>query len=244
MLILILKLVLAHIIGDFLIQPDSWIKDKEEHKFKSKFLYWHIVVHLAALLVVLQFNFKYTIGVLLIVVSHYLIDLLKLNLNNRLNKRVLFFSDQALHLLVIIAVVYYYIPFSINFSKVFEPTVILFMTAILCCTIVISIIMKVVISKWNPENNVSNSNETSTSLNKAGSYIGMLERLFIFGFVLANQWSGIGFLLAAKSVFRFGDLSKARDRKLTEYILIGTLLSFGLAIITAKGYLYLYKILE
>jgi len=244
MLILTLKLVLAHIIGDFLIQSDNWIKDKEEKKVKSKYLYWHLVVHLVALLIVLQFNFKYIVGILLIVFSHYIIDLIKLSLNNKLNERVLFFSDQILHFLVIIAVVYFYTPFTIEFSKVFEPTIILLITAILCCTIVASIVMKVVISRWNPENNVSNSNKTSASLDKAGSYIGMLERLFIFGFILANQWAGIGFLLAAKSVFRFGDLSKAMDRKLTEYILIGTLLSFGFAIIIAKGYLYLYKIIE
>jgi hypothetical protein len=42
----------------------------------------------------------------------------------------------------------------------------------------------------------------------------------------------IGFLLAAKSVFRFGDLTRAKNRKLTEYILIGTLLSFLIAIAT------------
>jgi hypothetical protein len=39
-------------------------------------------------------------------------------------------------------------------------------------------------------------------------------------------------MIAAKSVFRFSDLAKARQRKLTEYVLIGTLLSFGFAILT------------
>jgi len=48
-------------------------------------------------------------------------------------------------------------------------------------------------------------------------------------------------LIAAKSVFRFGDLSRAKDRKLTEYILIGTFLSFGLAIAIGLGYLYAIK---
>ncbi|MFV0501856.1 MAG: hypothetical protein ACK5MH_09735 [Bacteroidales bacterium] len=46
--------------------------------------------------------------------------------------------------------------------------------------------------------------------------------------------SGIGFLLAAKSIFRFGDLKDSKDRKLTEYILIGTLLSFAVAIATGQ----------
>ena len=70
------------------------------------------------------------------------------------------------------------------------------------------------------------------SLNQAGKYIGILERIFVFIFVITGKWEGIGFLLAAKSVFRFGDLKESKDRKLTEYILIGTLLSFGIAIAT------------
>ncbi|GAA4807218.1 hypothetical protein [Litoribaculum gwangyangense] len=39
------------------------------------------------------------------------------------------------------------------------------------------------------------------------------------------------FLIAAKPVLCFGDLPKTKRRKLTEYILAGTLLSFGLAIL-------------
>ena len=71
----------------------------------------------------------------------------------------------------------------------------------------------------------------------------MLERLFVFLFVITNFWEGIGFLLAAKSIFRFGDLKDNNDVKLTEYILIGTLLSFGLAIVIAKIYLKLINII-
>jgi len=50
--------------------------------------------------------------------------------------------------------------------------------------------------------------------------------------MLTGHFEAIGFLLAAKSIFRFGDLKEAKDRKLTEYVLIGTLLSFGLALLT------------
>jgi hypothetical protein len=42
---------------------------------------------------------------------------------------------------------------------------------------------------------------------------------------------GIGFLLAAKSVFRFGELTKAKEVKITEYVLIGALSSFTIAIL-------------
>ena len=69
------------------------------------------------------------------------------------------------------------------------------------------------------------------SLQNAGNYIGILERIFVVTFILLNEFEAIGFLLAAKSIFRFGDLKKVKDRKLTEYVLIGTLLSFGIAIL-------------
>lgn len=76
------------------------------------------------------------------------------------------------------------------------------------------------------------------SLPNAGKYIGIIERLFVLIFIILGRWEGIGLLITAKSVFRFNDLKESNSRKLTEYILIGTLLSFGLAIVTGLIYLY------
>lgn len=191
-----------------------------------------------ALLLALQFDFHYWFGILLITVSHFVIDLGKLHAHEKLNGHWLFFIDQALHLIVITSVIYYYHPFNISLSVIYSPQNLLLIVFLLLVTFVTSICMKVLISKWKPEE------KTNDALKNAGSYIGMLERLFIFGFVIINFWEGIGVLLAAKSVFRFGDLSRAKDRNLTEYILIGTLLSFGLAILIALEYKYLYKIIN
>ena len=63
-----------------------------------------------------------------------------------------------------------------------------------------------------------------------GHYIGMLERALLLTFVLLDQFAAVGFLLAAKSIFRFGDLSRAQDVKFTEYVLLGTLLSVSLSL--------------
>lgn len=97
--------------------------------------------------------------------------------------------------------------------------------------------MKVIISKWDIQ-------DDQESLDKAGAYIGMLERAFVFIFIITDHWEGIGFLLGAKSVFRYGDLSKTKDRKLTEYILIGTLISFGFAMLIGIGYNYIWEYIE
>ncbi len=39
MTLLITKLILAHVIGDFYLQPTHWVSDKEEKKHKSLFVY-------------------------------------------------------------------------------------------------------------------------------------------------------------------------------------------------------------
>lgn len=230
-LIFSIKLLLAHILGDFVFQPQNWVEHKARYQYKSKYLYWHVLVHIITLIVVLQFDFTYWLAILIIGVTHYIIDILKLVLTSYINPRLLFVLDQAAHLIVIAVVVSLYMPYDYDLSKLFDAKLLLTITTLLSVTVVTSIIMKVLISKWTLEDDLKGG-----SLENAGAYIGMLERLFVFVFVVLGYWEGIGFLIAAKSVFRFGDLSKAKDRKLTEYILIGTLLSFGFAMLFGMLY--------
>jgi len=239
MLTLAIKLILAHIIGDFVFQPKKWVLHKETHKHKSKYLYWHILVHIIALIILLQFNLNYWLALAMIPISHYIIDVIKLHLKPKMNHRLLFGLDQLAHLIIIALVVKTHTPYSFSINLLFAPKTLLFITSILSITKVSSIIMKTIISKWD----LTEYNKES-SLADAGAYIGILERLFVFMFIITNHWEGVGFLIAAKSVFRFGDLSKAKDRKLTEYILIGTLLSFGLAIAFGISYQYVLSLIK
>ena len=198
----------------------------------------HIAVHAILVLILLQFNTKYWLGFLIIVISHFLIDISKIYLDQK-KRRIFFFIDQFLHLSIILLVVLLYEKLPM-LSKIIEsPKLFLFLVSIVTVTTVASIVMKIIISKWKPE-----TMEENGSLEDAGKYIGMLERLFVFCFIITNHWTAIGFLITAKSVFRFGDLSQARDRKLTEYILIGTLLSFGIAIFVGLVYLQVLKYIK
>ncbi len=231
MLALGLKFLLAHLIGDFVFQPDKWVKDKQKYKHKSSKLYLHIAVHALALLILLQFDFTYWLGIGISLISHLLIDIAKLYAPKKMNGAWLFVLDQALHGLIILCVVWLYFPFRWSLDFIYTPAFLILLVAILMITSVASILLRFLMANWKTQE------ESEGSLRNAGSYIGMLERLFIFGFVVIDYWEGIGFLLAAKSVFRFGDLTNAKDRKLTEYILIGTLLSFGIAILFASVYM-------
>jgi hypothetical protein len=230
----VLKITLAHLLGDFMFQPGKWIEDKNTKTYKSKYLYYHIGVHFLLLLVVFQFDLKYWIALLLIPASHYLIDLGKLILKEKIETRKLFFLDQILHILVIFFVTKIYFKFEIDWSLIFSTKATLLITAILSISYVASVVIKILISRWNQENENTNA---------AGKYIGMMERVLVFVFIVLNHWEGVGFLLAAKSVFRFGDLTKSHEVRLTEYILIGTLLSFGIAIGVALAYQKLLKLI-
>jgi hypothetical protein len=68
-------------------------------------------------------------------------------------------------------------------------------------------------------------------LAQGGQYIGWLERILVMLLVLMEQPNGIGFLIAAKSILRFGEIKDASQRKVAEYIIIGTFLSFGWALL-------------
>jgi hypothetical protein len=66
----------------------------------------------------------------------------------------------------------------------------------------------------------------------AGRFIGVLERLLVYVFVLQGQYAAIGLILAAKSFARFRELDR---REFAEYVLIGTLLSVGGAVLVGEA---------
>ncbi|RJE74765.1 DUF3307 domain-containing protein [Reichenbachiella sp. MSK19-1] len=231
MIVFALQLLIAHVIGDFVCQPNAWVLDKIAKGHKSRYLYIHLAVHIVALAVLLQMD--YWPVLLIIGGSHGLIDVAKLRLMNHVNHLWLFVWDQLAHLTVIAATVLAYYPVQINWTEVYSTHLLLLVLALLMLTSVVSVVMKQVMSRWSLD-----EDDATDSLAEAGKYIGILERLFVFGFIILDQWQAIGLLIAAKSVFRFSDLSRAKDRKLTEYILIGTLLSFGLSIVIGLAYQY------
>lgn len=243
MLIDLLKMLIAHILGDFVFQPKSWV---DKRKTQIQYLFYHVAVH-AGLLILFFINDlagKWQI-ILFLTAAHLAIDSLKIGWEQRWpsNPVRIFLIDQALHIASIFAVYYF------NNQSSFQELIgsiswnkfLLFTIAILLIVFVIPIIIRVFFSKWNKE--VEFNSKRKETLFDAGTIIGILERAMILGFVLLDLNEGIGFLLAAKSIFRFGDLTNAKDTKFTEYVLIGTLLSFGLGMFVAFSLKYLLTII-
>jgi hypothetical protein len=233
---LLIKLLLAHLIGDFVLQTRGMVIDINTKKLKSIALYAHALVHGLLLLCFTTFQKEFVLPTLCLVLSHLIIDMVtKTVLKQKLNPFVNFLLDQGLHFICILIFIHYFYPYPFTLAAIFTPQVNLLIIALLSLTVVAAIFIKKVMEVFDYP--IPND-----GLRDAGKYIGMMERLLIFFFVISSFWEGIGFLLAAKSIFRFGDLKENKEIKLTEYILIGTLLSFGLAIVIALLYLK-FKIL-
>lgn len=232
-MMLFTKLLLAHLLGDFVFQPSRWLIQKESLKIRSSFLYIHILIHFLLILVLL-WDLNYWKIALVISVTHYFIDLAKLYSEPLFkNKTVPFFIDQFLHLAVLYVCSFYNSLWPTSVSLLAEINWPL-LTAFVFVTFPSAIIMSKLLQNMSEQIALDHK-----SLPNAGKYIGMIERIFVLIFILLGRWEAIGLLITAKSVFRFNDLKESNSRKLTEYILIGTLLSFGMAIITGLLYMYI-----
>lgn len=233
-MILFVKLLLAHIAGDFLLQPDAWVLEKEKRKHRSLKLYLHVILHgLLAWLIVWDATFW--LPVVAIIVSHYAIDLAKVSLQKPNNRALWFVIDQVLHVAMIAIIWYTWTQPELSSIRLPLEQTLIIVTAAILLTSPTSTIIRMTISHWTPVT----LHSVSASLPDAGKFIGYLERLLVLLFILFHHWEAVGFLLAAKSVFRFGDLRESHDRKLTEYVLIGTLLSFAIALVIALLTLYM-----
>ena len=224
-----ISLIFAHLLGDFILQSDSMVIEKERKKLRSMYFYMHVLGHG---ILAYAFTGGAFFSALMILISHGIIDGIKLHFQKAENKVSWFYYDQILHILVIVI---------LSKDGMLLPSIILdnhwikILTTYVFLTKPASVLIKVILLRWAP----ATEDNSTDSLEDAGAFIGILERMFILTFILFNHWEAIGFLLAAKSVFRFGDLKESKDRKLTEYMLIGTLISFGVAMLT--GIMAMYK---
>lgn len=216
------SLLAAHFIGDFFTQTDNGILQREKRGWKAPYMYLHGGIHFV-LIWLLLWNIDAWFIALIVAVSHVMIDGIKVFLKDKVGTVKLFFSDQIAHVGVIIGVwVLFYNP-ELSFSLTNDTWFIL--GGFLLVTNPAAYTIGTIMDFWSDDIKLDNNE----SLPDAGKTIGILERIFVYMAIIIGSPEIIGFLIAAKSVFRFGDISHAKNRKLTEYILIGSLLSFLIA---------------
>lgn len=228
--LLILQL-LAHLVSDFYLQTEKSCKSKADNAFKSRHLYIHALITFAcAWLFSLSVGFWW--AALLIAMLHLIIDGLKSVCKNL---KGAFFIDQLLHLAVIVAVVALFNKGVISLPIWLPETkVLLWIVAFAFCLRPANFIIQNIFKEAKitiPDNG------KEQSLPNAGRVIGNVERMLTLVFVMLGQYEAIGFLLAAKSLLRF----RETDTVKSEYVLVGTLLSFGIAILSGVAVVLILK---
>lgn len=237
---LLFRLIFAHFLADFILQSKGMangkrgfqiIKKKKRQLSTAHKWAYHLSHSLVQAITAYLFAGMWSNWMipLVIFVTHLIIDYIKIRyFNDRLHA---FIIDQILHLLVICIL---WMGVYGIWSEMAEVSDILFTSpkwwAILTAYLLIlkptSLLLALFTQQWREPG------MNSTSLQNAGQWIGYLERCLILTFILVGFNEAIGFLLAAKSIFRFRELSKGQEIKTTEYVLIGTLASFTIAILT------------
>ena len=96
------KLLLSHLLTDFILQPGKWIESRHTLHFRSPYLYIHgLITGCSALLFV---GLQYWPYILVITATHILFDGWK---SYRPRKLSYFILDQLLHLVIIFACWYH-----------------------------------------------------------------------------------------------------------------------------------------
>lgn len=253
-----LALLAAHVLADFLLQV-RWIIENKRRP--TAFLTHITIVAATAVLLLGAWSTAALTAVAIVTVSHAVIDWAKLRQSGKPWVRkhprgalILFLVDQLLHILVIVLTAWY-LRDAWNdgwWSTLPAQSQTQFLT-VLCVSagfilttragsFVIELFMQgfqrsksapsssAISEQVNAEPDNSKKSEADEGLIDGGQWIGLLERALIFVLIMAQEFQAIGFLIAAKSILRF---QYAKERSHSETVIIGTLASFGWAIVVS-----------
>jgi len=91
---LIILQFIAHLLSDFILQPQSWC-DKRDRKVFTPYLLYHGIIVLVTSYV-LSFDFGFWRAAILLTLVHFMIDGVKSYIIQKTKVKDLFFTDQFL----------------------------------------------------------------------------------------------------------------------------------------------------
>jgi hypothetical protein len=212
-------LISAHCYVDFLLQTEKMFQNKG----RLPVILLHAAIHGLLAYVFLQSWFVWQVP-LLLAGLHFLIDWIKVK---RIPSPAGFAMAQVAHVLSLAAVACWvveagHLPRFSGWGWSWIVTGAGFCAVVFGSGYYVGAVAECLIK----ENEVLRE-DLKTGLRNGGKKIGQLERALIFVLMLINQPAGIGFLVAAKSILRF---EESKKQPVAEYVLIGTLWSYSLAI--------------
>lgn len=224
---ILVRLLIAHIISDFVFQTSAMVKNKG-------WLSLPMFAHIGIVFLATGILSGYWVASLIIAIIHYGIDGSKMTLQKYFPSKgfSLFMLDQVLHVLVIVGswawtFNIWTVCAQVLSLPITHYTFSLLVLAYLLVSTPVGFIIKYATSHI-ASHHLHQSDTQEVSVENVGKLIGIFERIIILTFVLLNQYEAIGFLITGKSIIRFAD--KNSDLR-SEYVLVGTMMSYALAIL-------------
>ena len=223
------KILLAHVVTDFILQPGSFAENKG--KVKTLFLHGSIFFLLSNLSLLPTFSVASALGLACLSVFHGGVDYLKHLIQKRHEKGlwVYFLGDQILHLLGIGTLVLIleksYVDVVVETLARYWSDRSIFLIASFSVLIIFgeSFFIKTFCKRFLEPLDA----KRRPGIDRAGRYLGMLERSLVLTAVLVGKIEFIGYIFAAKSIARYPEMKE--ERHFAEYYLIGTLTSIAVA---------------
>lgn len=228
-------LTAAHMVGDFLLQTDRIVANKS--KLGVLLMHAGVVAGLSYLACGAWTNWLIPVAVLTV---HAFIDAVKARLRNETPAP--FLIDQLAHAASLVAIAWAAARQEPTLAGVelFGDTYLQILIlasgvilAIFAGGVLIGLAVRPLLEQLEKEQERAGGESQNRGFANGGKLIGQLERALILLFTLTGQPGAVGFLIAAKSIFRFGELRDASNRMEAEYIIIGTLASFGIGTLAA-----------
>lgn len=233
--VLFSNLLLAHLIADFWLQSDRMVAEKKQFGFRGRALYFHSLI-VAVVSYVFVFDCRFWCAAILIFMTHCAIDYVKTCFKKG---ALLFAVDQLVHVVLLYIISKCYISCNADWHQIaWIPEEYALATPALICAFVVctspaNYFIREIIADFKIDTGLkkkcTQNGGPVSKLKNAGALIGSLERLLVLLFVLIGNYEAAGFTVAAKSILRFKDDEGPR----TEFVLVGTLLSFLIAVVVA-----------
>lgn len=219
-----IRLLLAHVVGDFVCQTDEFCRKKQANGISGFHVYLHSLV-IFALSWIALWSFSCWWLALIIGVTHLFIDAIK-----RKDTLWSFLSDQIVHV-ICLAIIAYICTHKVPYLNLCHECGVINAACLYALVFLLNgkpanLLIKHLLRAYSVKS--PHESDGSNESIRSGKLIGNLERWLIIIFILYGQYEAIGFLIAAKSIIRYkdGDTSK------TEYVLAGTLISVFIAVIS------------
>lgn len=233
---LLVILLAAHVLGDFLFQTE-WIAREKEKRWGPLFLHGAVMLAVHAAVLAPFLTGRLALGLVCLALVHVALDALRIKACGVWGGSLgAFFLDQGLHVMTAL-VLWQVLASPSGFETIrwipsneWAAWYARWLGVAAGYVFVASggsRIVRGVLGRFMGAVPDDPSNGREHSM---GRVIGYLERFTALTLVLFDQWAALGLIIAAKSIARFPEFTSGEHKDFAEYYLVGTLSSILVAV--------------